>query len=59
MKQIDLVFTTNQNKIKSSLAHLGNPMWYWECPVVRCGPTFIPGSFLSVLVTSVVRYSNN
>jgi len=32
---------------------------WWECPtylnIVPCGPTFLPVSFLSVLVTSVVQ----
>jgi len=28
MKQIDLVFTTNQNNVKTCSAHLEGPMWY-------------------------------
>jgi len=28
MEQINLVFTTNQNKFKTCLAQLGGPMWY-------------------------------
>jgi len=33
MEQINLVFTTDKNNFKTCSAHMGGPMWSWECPM--------------------------